>query len=157
MQISEANLQDPADRNAIIQLNQAFAHDGGIQLAPEQPAALDTLLATHPTIFAFLAWDEEHETIGYALCHFTISSFAGVPAANVHDLYVVPGARGTGVAQALMEQFESKARAHGCCKLTLEVAHNNVVAQRLYRALGFDDYQSDAESAQTWFWVKMLA
>lgn len=156
MRIIEADLQDPADRDAIIRLNKAFAHSGGVQLAPGHPEALDNLLATHPTLFAFLAWDEQHEAIGYALCHYTISSFAGVPAANVHDLYVAPSARGTGIAHALMEQFEHKARAHGCCKLTLEVAHDNAVAHRLYRSLGFDDYQSESGSAQTWFWVKVL-
>jgi ribosomal protein S18 acetylase RimI-like enzyme len=55
----------------------------------------------------------------------------------LNDLYVLETARGSGVAAALMEEAERLARQAGAVSLTLETAHDNVVAQRLYERQGY--------------------
>jgi ribosomal protein S18 acetylase RimI-like enzyme len=55
----------------------------------------------------------------------------------LNDLYVLESARGRGVARALMEEAERLARAAGALALTLETAHDNRVAQRLYERQGY--------------------
>jgi ribosomal protein S18 acetylase RimI-like enzyme len=55
----------------------------------------------------------------------------------LNDLYVLESARGGGVAAALMEEAERLARWAGAVSLTLETAHENVVAQRLYERQGY--------------------
>jgi ribosomal protein S18 acetylase RimI-like enzyme len=51
---------------------------------------------------------------------------------------------------------EQLARARGACKLTLEVLEGNVPAQKLYRRLGFDNYQLDPAMGQAQFMQKWL-
>ena len=55
----------------------------------------------------------------------------------LNDLYVLESARGRGVAAALLESAEGTARAAGAVSLTLETAHDNRVAQRLYERQGY--------------------
>ena len=156
MQIEEANLQDKDDRQAIIELNKDFAVVSNATLATDHQDGLDELLRTHPTIFAFIARDEQGVAVGYALCHFTITSFAAGRAANVHDVFVADRVRGKGVGRALMTRFEEKARREGCRKLTLEISHDNTRAQGLYRDLGFGDDHPECDGNGTWFWFKMI-
>ena len=47
------------------------------------------------------------------------------------------GHRDHGVGRSLLEAVERKARALGCCKLTLEMQENNHKARRVYEAAGF--------------------
>ena len=156
MMIEEADLQNEKDRHDIIRLNEDFAVVSKAKLAEDHFEGLNELLRTHPTIFAFLARDEQGEAIGYALCHFTITSFSAGRAANVHDVFVAEGTRGKGVGRALMERFEAKARHEGCRKITLEVSHDNKRAQGLYEALGFGDDHPECDGNGTWYWFKML-
>ena len=154
--ITEADLQDPVDRKAIIDLNVEFAKVTDARLAEDHSEGLDALLASHPTVFAFLARADDGTPVGYALCQFTITSFAAGTAANVHDVFVLKEARGAGIGRALMEHFEAKARSHGCRKISLEVDGDNTRAGALYRDLGFGDGRPGSAGDHTWFWYKML-
>lgn len=53
------------------------------------------------------------------------------------DLYVAPAARGRGVARALLRFAVDFARAAGARGLSLETAHTNRAAQRLYEQMGW--------------------
>ena len=154
--IIEAELGNPEHRRAIVRLNVDFAAVSGAGLAPDHDAGLDALLRDHPTVFAFLALDDDGSAIGYALCQFTITSFSAGPAANLHDVYVAEASRGLGLGREMIERFEARARAHGCRKLSLEVSHDNVGAQRLYRSLGFHDDHEDRDGDGTWSWYRHL-
>jgi ribosomal protein S18 acetylase RimI-like enzyme len=56
---------------------------------------------------------------------------------GVMGLAVAPGARGRGVASALLAAAEQQVRAAGARKLSLRVLSTNQTALRLYERLGF--------------------
>ncbi len=53
---------------------------------------------------------------------------------------VVDGQRGRGIGRALIGHLEAWAAEHGVERVTLNVAEANVDAIRLYRALGYQEY-----------------
>jgi GNAT superfamily N-acetyltransferase len=93
-------------------------------------------LQQHPTTLVFLAYHGD-EPVGLAICFRGFSTFAARPLVNISDYFVLPAHRGAGVGRELLAAIEARARALGCCKLTLEVQENNRRAQKLYAAAGF--------------------
>lgn len=75
--------------------------------------------------------------VGVAVCFAGYSTFRARPLLNLHDLAVLPGARGRGVGEALLAGVTARARGLGCCKVTLEVREDNAPARRLYERAGF--------------------
>ena len=139
--IREADLADPDQAGAVVALIDAYARDafgGGKPLPPAVRAGLIPGLRAHPTTLVLLAVDGA-EAVGVAVCFFGFSSFQARPLLNVHDLAVRPDARGRGVGRALLAAAEARARARGCCKLTLEVLDRNDRARGLYASVGFAD------------------
>ncbi len=61
--------------------------------------------------------------------------------AYIWGVYVVPSARGTGVARMLMERLLEQCRTiDGLEEVTLSVVTSNASAKRLYQSLGFSVY-----------------
>lgn len=56
---------------------------------------------------------------------------------ELHQLYLLPEAKGTGVADAMMAWVEEEARAHGAVALYLSVYIDNIRARRFYTRHGF--------------------
>jgi ribosomal protein S18 acetylase RimI-like enzyme len=103
----------------------------------------------------FLAW-REAEPIGLAICFLGFSTFAARPLVNIHDFFVSPAFRGTGVARLLLATVENRAREMGCCKLTLEVLENNQRAKAVYAAAGFAQLMYSPEAGGALFYAKAL-
>ena len=57
--------------------------------------------------------------------------------AGLFGMWVAPGARGTGVADLLVDEVVAWARSAGFERLVLDVADENAVAIRLYERKGF--------------------
>jgi ribosomal protein S18 acetylase RimI-like enzyme len=89
--------------------------------------------------------------VGVAVCFVGYSTFRARPLLNLHDLAVLPEARGSGVGLALLEGVAARARTRGCCKVTLEVREHNATARRLYQRTGFVDAGSGAAATRTLF------
>ena len=139
VEITQADLSRPEHAAAVVALVDAYAQDPmglGKSLPAEVRAALIPGLRQHPTTIVFLAF-HAGEPIGVAVCFLGFSTFKARPLLNVHDLGVLPAHRGRGVGAQLLAAAEVKARALGCCKLTLEVFENNFRARHLYGKVGF--------------------
>lgn len=70
-------------------------------------------------------------------------TFSSVRAARVwvlNDLFVEPHARRRGVAQALLSAATQFGRDDGAARLELETDHDNLTAQALYDAAGWQRY-----------------
>jgi GNAT superfamily N-acetyltransferase len=87
--------------------------------------------------------EEAGAGLGFTQLYPMFSSVRTTPAWVLNDLYVVPAARGTGVAGALMQRARRHAEETGACYLELTTGRDNLVAQRLYERLGWrrdEDY-----------------
>jgi GNAT superfamily N-acetyltransferase len=155
--IREADLADPRQADSVVAVIDGYARDafgGGKPLPAPVLERLIPGLRAHPTTLVLLALDG-NDAVGVAVCFFGFSTFAARPLLNVHDLAVVPAARNRGGGRALLAAAEARARARGCCKLTLEVLDRNEPARALYAHVGFAD-AGLGESAFTRFLVKPL-
>jgi len=151
IEIVEADLSRPEHQDAVVSLIDAYARDPVGNGAPLPEAVRNALipgLRAHPTTLVFIAY-KEGKPAGVAVCFKGFSTFAAKPLVNIHDLAVLPEQRGTGVGKQLLAAVEAKARALGCCKLTLEVQENNHRARKVYASVGFSrsTYQEEAGGA----------
>ncbi|HEU4405407.1 MAG TPA: GNAT family N-acetyltransferase [Polyangiaceae bacterium] len=151
VEVVEADLSRPDHQEAVVSLVDAYARDpmgGGEPLSAEARGGLIPGLRAHPTTLVFLAY-LGGRAVGVAVCFLGFSTFAAKPLVNVHDLGVLPECRGRGVGRLLLGAVERRARALGCCKLTLEVLENNRPARALYESVGFAPltYQESAGGA----------
>jgi ribosomal protein S18 acetylase RimI-like enzyme len=71
-------------------------------------------------------------------------------------LAVLNGHRGQHIAERMLVLVETMARERGACKLTLEVLSGNASAMRLYKRVGFAQYELDPAAGQAGFMQKLL-
>jgi GNAT superfamily N-acetyltransferase len=105
----------------------------------------DSLLALSRTIL------EDHEghglqvlarrrqrgaAVGFATLYWTWSTLRAARIAVMNDLYVVPEARGGGVAEALIDACRERCRERGMTWMGWRTAPSNVRAQRVYERIG---------------------
>jgi ribosomal protein S18 acetylase RimI-like enzyme len=70
---------------------------------------------------------------GYAVVFYRSST----RLARLYSIATLPEARGRGVARALLDAAEKRARRRGCSGMRLEVRDDNAAAIRLYGERGF--------------------
>lgn len=123
---------------AMMEICDAYARDPmGMNegLSEGTKANLVEELRYFPTTLCFLAYLDD-KPVGIANGFYGFSTFKGKKLINIHDLAVMPEARGQGIGEALLQAVEDKARMMDCCKVTLEVREDNR-ARRLYERFGF--------------------
>ncbi len=159
--LCQADYGNPMHMLALLDLLDGYARDpmGGAEpLSDFAKANLPQALAARPHMFSVLAIDETLGglPVGLVNCVEGFSTFACQPLVNVHDVVVAASHRGQGVAAQMLTLVDQLARQRGACKLTLEVLAGNTPAQKLYRRLGFDNYQLDPAMGQAQFMQKWL-
>lgn len=158
VEIIEADLKRKDHQHAVADLIDAYAMDpmgNNGPLPADVKAALIPGLKKHPTTLIFLAFINGAPT-GIAVCFIGFSTFAARPLINIHDLAVLPADRGNGVGRMLLAEVERKARAMGCCKVTLEVLENNRQAMKMYAKAGFAQATYPNEAGGALFFAKKL-
>lgn len=159
--LCQADYANPQHMQALLDLLDGYARDpmGGAEpLSAFAKANLPQALAARPYLFSVLAFDAAAggQPVGLVNCVEGFSTFACQPLVNVHDVVVAASHRGQRVAEQMLALVEQLARARGACKLTLEVLEGNTPAQKLYRRLGFENYQLDPAMGQAQFMQKWL-
>ncbi|MET7246534.1 GNAT family N-acetyltransferase [Methylobacterium sp. EM32] len=96
------------------------------------------MFASPPWATALVA-EEAGTLIGYALLVRLYRAQYASRALDLHHLFVVPGARSSGVGRALVQAARAEAEAQGCARLMIGTHPDNRRAQSFYRALGFTD------------------
>lgn len=157
--VIQVNYGDPVHTAALVELLDAYARDpmgGGKPLSEFARLNLSEAMAQRPTMFSVLAFDG-NQPVGLINCVEGFSTFACLPLVNVHDVVVTASHRGQRIAEKMLIVVDAIARSRGACKLTLEVLSGNHSAQKLYRRVGFDNYQLDPGMGQAQFMQKWLA
>ena len=104
----------------------------------------DALLAVSRALIAdpdreglqLLARAGSGEAVGFATVYWSWDTLIAARTGIMHDLFVVPSARGTGVADLLIGACVDECRRHGAAKLAWQTAPDNVRAQRVYQRVG---------------------
>jgi GNAT superfamily N-acetyltransferase len=155
----DADLSRPEHQQAVRELTAAYALDPMGNSGPLPTESLDRLidaLRAHPTTHILLAYVGDRP-VGIATCFLGFSTFAARPLLNVHDLAVLPEYRGYGLARELLAAAEQKARALGCCRMTLEVVEGNTRARGVYEKAGFAQASAGGPAGGALFFSKDLA
>jgi len=119
---------------------QSFDHD-----AWDRELFLGYLARSDRSVFLVAAIGRK--VVGYAL------AFHSPTRAELHSIAVAPGARGRGIAAALLRRVFALLRRRGFETVSLNVRLENEAAVRLYRKLGFrrvrrvDGYYEDGAPA----------
>jgi ribosomal protein S18 acetylase RimI-like enzyme len=129
-----------SDVDVLLPLVSAFcAEDGHPYEEAAVRRALEGLLRDPAAGRAFLVHEENRGPVGYLVVTFGYSlEFRGRDA-FVDELYVAPNHRGRGHGREALRTAEACCREAGAHALHLEVRHDNLKAQRLYRSWGFGD------------------
>ncbi|WP_417310740.1 aminoglycoside 6'-N-acetyltransferase [Devosia sp.] len=96
----------------------------------------------NPEAIALLARDESGNAVGFAegaLRHDYVNGCDTSPVGYLEGIYVVPEARRTGVARALIAAIATWARDQGCRELASDAALDNIGSQQMHEALGFSE------------------
>jgi GNAT superfamily N-acetyltransferase len=93
------------------------------------------LFGDSPVIFGQVAEAQDGRLVGYALYHFTWSSFRTNQRMWLEDLFVEESARGSGAGGALMRAFVADSLARGCHRVDWHVLEWNP-ARAFYESTG---------------------
>ena len=89
----------------------------------------------------FIAWSGD-TALGFTQLYPAFASLSLKPSWILNDLFVVPDARGHGIAGSLMAAARQLATETDACEIFLQTARSNLKAQALYEKL---HYQRDDE------------
>lgn len=99
---------------------------------------LDPLMFEPPAGSFFVGYDEDGSPVATgAWRRTTVEAFGSTVAAEVKRMYVVPSARGRGLARAVLSHLEATAAAAGAEVLVLETGIKQPEAIELYLSAGY--------------------
>jgi ribosomal protein S18 acetylase RimI-like enzyme len=98
----------------------------------------------------FVARNDAGQAIAFAQLYPLFCSVALKRQWLLYDLYVLPEARRTGVARALLERCRELGIQTASHALFLETGHTNTAAQQLYEAAG---WQREAQFVKYNLWL----
>ena len=104
----------------------------------------DALLAVSRALIAdpdregvqLIARGDGGEAVGFATVYWSWDTLIAARVGIMHDLFVIPPARGTGIADLLIEACVEECRRHGAAKLGWQTAPDNTRARRVYERVG---------------------
>jgi ribosomal protein S18 acetylase RimI-like enzyme len=94
-----------------------------------------TLIADPEQGAMFIARDGE-DAVGFATLDWKWSSLKAAKLGYLEDLYVIPDARGNGIADALIEACAERCRERGAPAMQWQTAPDNQRAQAVYERTG---------------------
>ena len=154
--ILEADLENAHHAKAIVSLLDSYAREPagiGAPLRDSVKQRLIPALRAQPGALVLLAILRK-QPVGIAVCLRSFSTFAAAPVLNLHDLAVLRSFRGLKIGRELLRVVETRARALGCVKMTLEARENNERALHLYESAGFSGRKSRSGAPRTLFLEK---
>jgi len=134
IQTRVADCSDSAGLAQLVRLNALF---NGASDSAEQISA--RLADPHRVETAILA-EIDGQIVGFAALRIVPCIFFTEPYAELTELYVDEGYRRRGIGRALVSHAESLSREAGAQKMLILTDVENQVAQSLYRAMGYGDY-----------------
>ncbi len=136
--ITQANLDNLDQVARLFDLyRQFYEEDADLSLARQY---IEQRLQTHSSVI-FIAWNSDNtdkKAIGFTQLYSTFCSVEASTIWVLYDLFVDSGQRNNGVGKALMNRAKAMAVESGASRIDLETAIDNISAQGLYEALGYE-------------------
>jgi GNAT superfamily N-acetyltransferase len=83
-----------------------------------------------------IARGDGRQALGFATVYWSWDTLIAARVGIMHDLFVTPSARGTGIADLLIEACVAECRRHGAARLGWQTAPDNGRARRVYERVG---------------------
>lgn len=126
-----------SDLELLIELMQGYYQDDELRFDPARQRTAMLRLLGEPQWGRVWLIRLLDQVVGYVAVCFGFSLELGGNDAYVDELYVVPAARGQGLATHALQHLSEALAELGLCAVHLEVDQHNAAAQRLYSALGY--------------------
>lgn len=137
--IVQADLDNPKHARDIVKIIDLFARDPMGQDEALDKEVKDDMISEMkkiPTTMTYIAYLDD-KAMGIVTCFIGFSTFTASKTFKIHDVAVLPEARGMGIGTRLLNKVEDEAAGMGCSQITLEVRTDNP-AQHLYEREGFE-------------------
>jgi GNAT superfamily N-acetyltransferase len=152
---AEIRVAGPADVDDVARLIAAFRDFYG-ETSPADSTIRETageLLDDRGTEFLLAGTP----AAGIAQLRFRLSLWTGTDDAWLEDLFVLDGARGSGLGRALVRACIERARARGCDRIQLDANEGNPGALALYESLGFRCAKRERwDGGRDLYWTRWL-
>jgi len=127
-----------ADLEALAPLMRGYCDFYGVSPTDSALLALARALIAGPELEGqqVLARDGDGRAVGFATIFWSWSTLSASRIGVMNDLFVLPDARGTGVAEALIAECRERCQARGAPSLGWQTAKDNHRAQALYERVG---------------------
>ena len=134
----EITLVREADLPELLPLVRGYCDFYGVAPGDEELMALSRALIADPERegFQVIARREDGRALGFATVFWSWSTLAAARIAVMNDLFVHPDGRGSGLAEALIEECRMRARRRGASSLNWQTAKDNARAQAVYERVG---------------------
>lgn len=147
---TNVRLLGEADRDAWHRLWDGYCDFYAVDMPAEVTAkSWERLLEDDTPDFFGLVAERDGEVIGIANCILHGTTWAIAPRCYLNDLFVDPGARGTGAGKAMVDHLLRLAAKNGWDRVHWLTAETNEMARRLYDqftpASGFIQYRVNPE------------
>jgi len=127
-----------ADLPDLLPLVRAYCEFYDVAPADDALLAVSRALISDPDRegVQLIARSESGEAVGFATVYWSWDTLFAARVGIMHDLFVIPPARGSGIADLLIEACVEECRRHGAAKLGWQTAPDNTRARRVYERVG---------------------
>ena len=127
-----------ADLSDLLPLVRAYCEFYDVAPADDALLAVSRALIADPDRegMQLIARSDGGEAVGFATVYWSWDTLIAARVGIMHDLFVTPPARGTGIADLLIDACVEECRRHGAGKLGWQTAPDNMRARRVYKRVG---------------------
>ena len=127
-----------ADLPDLLPLVRAYCDFYGVGPSDDALLAISRALIADPDRegMQLIARSADGEAVGFATVYWSWDTLIAARVGIMHDLFVIPPARGTGSADLLIDACVEECRRHGAAKLGWQTAPDNTRARRVYERVG---------------------
>jgi GNAT superfamily N-acetyltransferase len=136
--VTDTSRVTAADLGELLPLVRAYCDFYGVAPTDDALLAVSRALIADPDRegIQLIARGAGGEAVGFATVYWSWDTLIAARVGIMHDLFVIPPARGTGVADLLIEACVEECRRHGAVKLGWQTAPDNTRARRVYERVG---------------------
>lgn len=135
--IEEAGMKDCARLCELLRILFEQEHEFSPD-TKKQSKGLEMILS-NPSVGRILVLKKEGYIIGMVSLLFTVSTALGEKVAWLEDMVIDPLFQGQGYGKMLLREVLQRAKLLTCKRVSLKTDAHNERAQKMYKALGFED------------------